>query len=83
MVESEVEGDGVGSQRVWLGSGPSSHRPSQSLWGCNNRGAPPSAEVTLAQTPDPDLLHRTEVSLPGEASRALFLGGFGKSGPCH
>lgn len=41
----------------------------------------PSAEVTLAETPE--LLHGTEVSLPESASWALLLVGFGNFGPCH
>lgn len=41
----------------------------------------PRAEVTLAETLE--LLHSTEVSLPGSASWALLLVGFGNFGPCH
>lgn len=77
MVESD--GARIRGQCEWLGFEPRSQRPCQALWGCSHPGHI-SAEVTLAKTPE--LLHGTEVSLPGSASWALLVG-FGSFGPCH
>ena len=77
MVESD--GARIRGQCEWLGFEP---RITDLVKPCGAAAAlgTPTAEVTLAKTPE--LLHGTEVSLPGSASWALLVG-FGSFGPCH
>lgn len=73
-------GRGSGANASALVSSPGVTDPVNPCGGAATLGAP-SAEVTLAETPE--LLHSTEVSLPGSPSWALLLVGFGNFGPCH
>lgn len=73
-------GRGSGANASGLVFSPGVTDPVNPCGGAATLGAP-RAEVTLAETLE--LLHSTEVSLPGSASWALLLLGFGNFGPCH